>query len=113
MLPLLAVACDESDDDWRGGGGPPSLPEPVGTLVFDWSIEGRQDADACVEAEAATFDAIIVDQGYVVASISVPCEDFEASVGLYEDDFLARSSLLDASGRPALGRIFEDLFVIG
>ena len=111
LVPFLAVACDDDDDDWRRP--PPELPEAVGSLVFDWSIEGRQDADACVEVEAVTFEAIIVDEGFIIGGVSAPCEDFEARVDLYEDDFLARSSLLDASGRPALGRIFEDLFVIG
>jgi hypothetical protein len=109
---LLAVGC--SDDEFGSGGpsGPSRPPSAIGTLVFDWSIEGRQDADACVEVGAVSFDAIIVDEGFVIRDLSVPCEDFEASVELYVDDFLARSSLLDEQKRPAVGRIIEDLFVI-
>lgn len=109
---LLAVGCD--DDEFRSDGpsGPPGPPAATGTLVFDWSIDGRQDAEACVEIGAVSFDAIIVDEGWVVRDVSVPCEDFGASVELYVDDFLARSSLLDERRVPAVGRIIEDLFVI-
>lgn len=111
---LLAVGCDDDDFGPYGPGGPggPGEPTVTGTLVFDWSIDGRKDAEACVEAGAVTFDAIIVDEGWVVRDVTVPCEDFEASIDLYVDDFLARSSLLDESLVPALGRIIEDLFLI-
>jgi hypothetical protein len=108
---LAAGGCSDDDDDYPTQP-PPGSGSATGTLVFDWSIEGRQDADACVEAGAVSFDAIIVDEGFVIRSLSVPCEDFEASVELYVDDFLARSSLLAESRRPALGRIIEDLFLI-
>lgn len=106
---LVAVGC--TDDDF-GPPRPPGEPASTGELVFDWSIQGRQDAEACVEVGAISFDAIIVDEGFVVRDLSVPCEDFEASVRLYVDDFLARSSLLDDRSVPAVGRIVEDLFVI-
>jgi len=109
---LLAFGC--SDDEFGSGqpSGPSGPPLATGTLVFDWSIEGRQDAEACVEAGATTFDAIVIDEGFLIRDLSVPCEDFEASVDLYVDDFLARSSLLDERHTPALGRIIEDLFLI-
>lgn len=110
---LLAAGCNDDAEFGPGGpSGPSGPPTATGTLVFDWSIEGRQDADACVEFGAVTFDAIIVDEGFVIRDLSVPCEDFEASVELYVDDFLARSSLLDERQAPAVGRIIEDLFVI-
>ena len=109
---LLAVGCSDDEFDYPGPSGPVGPPSATGTLVFDWSIEGRQDADACVEVGAVSFDAIIVDEGFVIRDLSVPCEDFETSVELYVDDFLARSSLLDEDKRPAVGRIIEDLFVI-
>jgi hypothetical protein len=112
LVCALASACDEDRDQWREPE-PPSLPPPVGTLVFDWSIEGRQDADACVEVEAVSFDAVIVDEGFAIGRFSFPCEFFEGRVNLYEDDFVARSALLDELGRSALGRIFEDTFAIG
>lgn len=108
---LAAIGCSDDDDF----GAPPPPPGPgtaVGTLVFDWSIQGRQDADACVEVGAISFDAIMVDEGFVVGDVSAPCEDFEASVDLYVDDYLARSTLLDDRRLPALGRIIEDFFVI-
>jgi hypothetical protein len=106
---LVAVGC--SDDEFDPPR-PPGEPSSAGELVFDWSIQGRQDAEACVEVGAISFDAIIVDEGFVVRDLSVPCEDFEARVDLYVDDFLARSSLLDDRSVPAVGRIIEDLFVI-
>jgi hypothetical protein len=106
---LVAVGCTDDDFD---PPRPPGQPASTGELVFDWSIQGRQDAEACVEVGAISFDAIIVDEGFVVRDLSVPCEDFEASVSLYVDDFLARSSLLDDRSVPAVGRIVEDLFVI-
>jgi hypothetical protein len=110
---LVAVGCtDDNDFDPRAGAVPSGPPSAKGTLVFDWSIEGRQDADACVEVGATTFDAIIVDEGYVISELTVPCEDFAASIDLYVDDFLARSSLLDDRRFPALGRVIEDLFII-
>lgn len=109
---LLALGCDDDEFGSAGPSGPSGPPAATGTLVFDWSIEGRQDAEACVEVGAVSFDAIIVDEGFVVRDLSVPCEDFEARVELYTDDFLARSSLLDEEQRPAVGRIIEDLFVI-
>jgi hypothetical protein len=109
---LLALGCNDDEFGPIGPSGPSGPPAATGTLVFDWSIEGRQDAEACVEVGAVSFDAIIVDEGFVVRDLSVPCEDFEARVELYTDDFLARSSLLDEEQRPAVGRIIEDLFVI-
>lgn len=111
---LLNVGCDDDEFGPYGPSGPPGPGAPVasGTLVFDWSIEGRQDPEACVEFGAVTFDAIIVDEGWVIRNLTLPCEDFEARVELYVDDFLTRSSLLDETGAPALGRIIEDLFVI-
>jgi hypothetical protein len=109
---LLAVGCSDDEFGSQGPSGPSGPPAATGTLVFDWSIEGRQDAEACVEVGAVSFDAIIVDEGFVIRDLSVPCEDFEARVELYVDDFLARSSLLDEQQRPAVGRIIEDLFVI-
>jgi hypothetical protein len=105
----LVVGCSEDEFD---PPRPPGEPSSAGELVFDWSIQGRQDAEACVEVGAISFDAIIVDEGFVVRDLSVPCEDFEARVDLYADDFLARSSLLDDRSVPAVGRIVEDLFVI-
>jgi hypothetical protein len=111
---LLAVGCDDDEFGPYGPSGPggPVVPAVTGTLVFDWSIDGRQDAEVCVEVGAATFDAIIVDEGWVVRDLTAPCEDFVASIELYVDDFLARSSLLDERTVPAVGRIIEDLFVI-
>jgi hypothetical protein len=109
---LLAVSCDDDDDFGPGGPSEPRPSSATGTLVFDWSIQGRQDAEACVEVGAVSFDAIIVDEGWVIRDVSFPCEDFEASIELYVDDFLARSSLLDEEKAPAVGRIIEDLFVI-
>src|SRR5262245_3199624 len=93
LLSALSVsACDDDDDRLDDfGPGMPSGPVTTGTLVFDWSIEGRKDADACVEAGAVTFDAIIVDEGYVIGDVSAPCEDFTTGVNLYTDDFLTRS----------------------
>jgi hypothetical protein len=113
LISALAASGCSDDDDF--GAPPPPPPGPgsaVGTLVFDWSIQGRQDADVCVEVGAISFDAIIVDEGFVVGDVSAPCEDFEASVDLYVDDFLARSTLLDDRRLPALGRIIDDFFLI-
>lgn len=107
----LLCACSE-DDGFDPQRPPPTTQRPTGTLVFDWSIEGRKDADACDEVGALTFEAIVVDEGFVIGDVSAPCEDFETSVELYADDFLTRSSLLDVEGVPALRRIIEDIFVI-
>lgn len=110
-LAALVCACSEDDDFGSRRPGPGS-PSATGTLVFDWSIEGRKDAEACEEAGAVTFEAVVIDEGFLIGDVVVPCEDFEARVDLYVDDFLTRCSLLDERGVPALGRIIEDLFVI-
>lgn len=113
LVAVLLGACSE-DDDWGRPRPPPGGgPAATGTLIFDWSIEGAKDVEACDEAGAVSFQAIIVDEGFVIGDVSAPCEDFETSVELYVDDFLSRASLLDADGVPALGRIIEDLFTIG
>ena len=113
LVAVLLGACSE-DDDWGPPRPPPGgQPSATGTLIFDWSIEGAKDVEACDEAGAVSFEAIIVDEGFVIGDVSAPCEDFETSVELYVDDFLSRASLLDADGVPALGRIIEDLFTIG
>jgi hypothetical protein len=106
-----SLACSE-DHDERFGPYPPPSPERLGTVEFRWSIDGAQDPAACAAAEAATFQSLIADGGYIVEDIAAPCEDFSATLPLFVDDFRARSSLVSVSGYPVLGRIVEDLFVV-
>jgi hypothetical protein len=107
----VSLACND-DHDERFRPYPPPSPDRLGTVEFLWSIDGEQDPAACAAAEAATFQSLIADGGYIVESIAAPCEDFEATLPLFIDDFRARSSLVSVTGYPVLGRIVEDLFVI-
>jgi hypothetical protein len=107
----VSLACsDEHDERFRPG--PPLSPDRLGSVEFRWSIDGEEDPAACTASGAATFQALIADGGYIVESIAVPCEDFEATLPLFVDDFRSRSSLVSVDGYPVLGRIVEDLFVI-
>ncbi len=108
---LAAAACSDEDDRFREYPPPPA--PRLGSLEFSWSIDGERDPAACAAAGATTFQSLIVDGGFVVDDIRVPCEDFEASLRLYTDDFRARSALVNVDGYPALRRIVDDLFVIG
>jgi hypothetical protein len=105
-------ACSTDDHDFRYGDAPTQPSGPAGTLEYHWSINGRQEAEDCVDVGAVLFESVVIDRGFVVDGVTVPCEEFEARLSLYQDDFLARSALTDARGYPALGRIIEDIFLI-
>jgi hypothetical protein len=107
----VSLACsDDHDEGFRPY--PPPAPDRLGSVEFSWSIDGEQDPAACVAAEAATFQSLIADGGYIVESVAVPCERFEASLPLFIDDFRARSALVSVTGYPVMGRIVEALFVV-
>jgi hypothetical protein len=105
------IACSERDDDW---GYVPVVPPPAatGTLEYRWSINGRHQAEDCDTVGAVLFESLVADEGFLIDRVSAPCEDFEASLPLYPDDFRARSALTDASGLLAVGRVTEDVFLI-
>jgi hypothetical protein len=111
---LVVSACNDEGSYQQSDPYPsgPNTPTATGTLEFRWSIDGRQEAAACTEAGVVTFDAVIVDEGFVIGEVRAPCTDFETSAELYTDDFLARSTLIDERGSPALRRIVEDAFEI-
>jgi hypothetical protein len=107
----MTVACSDDEPDLQ-----PYSPVPVpgtrGTLEYNWTINGGRVESDCEAIGALLFEAIIIDQGFRVADVTVPCEDFHASVELYADDFVSRSALTDASAKLAVGRIIEDRFTI-
>jgi hypothetical protein len=106
----MLVACSEDDNEGFYG---PSRPVALdGLLQYRWSINGRQVADDCADVGAVLFESVVLDEGYVVDGVTVACEDFEATLPLYRDDFLARSAITDVNGRPAVGRVIENLFEI-
>jgi hypothetical protein len=107
----MGLACSE-DEPELPPYSPVPVPGTVGTLEYDWTINGRRVESDCDAVGAVLFEAVIVDQGIRVGSVAVPCEDFHASVELYADDFLSRSALTDVSGNLAVGRILEDRFAI-
>jgi hypothetical protein len=106
------LACSDEPNPISYSPVPVPAPGTAGTLEYDWTINGRQVGSDCEALGAVLFEAIIADQGYRVGRLSVPCEDFHASVGLYADDFVSRSALTDVSGNLAVGRIVEDRFLI-
>lgn len=106
----LAVACSDEPDPLPYS--PVPLPGTAGTLEYEWTINGRRVESDCAALGAVFFEAVIIDQGFAVADVAVPCDDFHASVELYADNFLSRSALVDVSGYPAAGRILEDRFAI-
>jgi hypothetical protein len=105
---IFAAGCDDDDDF----DAPPVGPPASGTLSLSWSIDGRQDAAACEEIGAVAFWTAVVDQGFVVEDLRVPCDEFRASLVLYADDFLVRSTLLDDAGLQVVRRVVEDTVVI-
>jgi hypothetical protein len=52
------------------------------------------------------------DEGFIVEDLSVPCDEFRASLVLYADDFRVRSTLLDDAGFQVVQRVVEDTVVI-
>jgi hypothetical protein len=107
---LVISACTEADEPFPQADVPP--PRTLGTLEYRWTINGERDPAACAAAGATQFQSLLADGGFIVESISVACDDFEASLPLYTDDFRARSALVNVEGFPVLRRIVEDLFVI-
>jgi hypothetical protein len=106
------VACSrDADNNYQYV--PPVQPSgPTGTLEYHWSINGRQVAEDCDAVGAVLFESLVADDGFLVEDVNAPCDDFEATLPLYVDDFVARSAMTTASGTLALGRIVQDVFVI-
>lgn len=111
MLPaavlLLFAACS---DDRRDEDRVPT--RPFGTLELRWSIDGETDPAACEALDATAFEVIVFDEGYFVTEREVPCSEFEASIELFVDDYVARSTLVDQYDFPVTRRIVEDFFLI-
>jgi hypothetical protein len=107
----MGIACSD-DEPQLAPYSPVPLPGTAGTLEYEWTINGRRVESDCEAIGALLFEALIVDQGFLVGDVAAPCEDFHASVELYADDFVSRSALTDAVGNPAVGRIVEDRFSI-
>ncbi len=109
---ILALACSDEHDGYDRGVRPPTSPAASGTLELSWSIEGRQDAAICQEVAAVAFETVLYDQGFGLGRWRAPCADFETSVDIYVDDFVARSTLVDINGARVGRRTVEDSFVI-
>jgi hypothetical protein len=112
---LLAGACwllfGCSDDE--PAAPPPPVPSgETGILAYSWSIQGQKVAADCAAVGAVAFQSIVVDRGYIIDGVRVPCTDFETRLQLYTGAFLSRGSLVETDGFPATGRISEDIFVI-
>jgi hypothetical protein len=103
------AGCSEDDNQFYGPSRPVELD---GVLQYRWSINGRQDADDCADVGAVLFESLVLDEGFVVDGVNVPCEDFEATMPLYRDDFMARSAITDVNGFPAVGRVIDTFFRI-
>jgi hypothetical protein len=61
---------------------------------------------------ATAFEIAIFDEGFFVTEVEAPCDVFTTSLQLYVDDYVARTTLVDAFNDLATGRLVTDFFVI-
>jgi hypothetical protein len=106
------TACGEDPDDYRPQPGPPAPPTVRATLQINWTIDGTRDPALCERISAVAFDSVISSRGFFVTEILAPCPDFETRVSLWVDRFVVRAALVDATERPATGRIVEDVVTL-
>jgi hypothetical protein len=85
----------------------------TGTLVIEWSIEGRNDAASCRALDAASLE-IQISRGFEdpVTEVEAPCDAFSKEIELFDGEYDIRGTLVDASGEPAaLKKIVVDVLV--
>jgi hypothetical protein len=105
----LCPACSDDDDADDDRSAPA---RPVGTLELSWSIDGQTDPAVCQTLGAEAFEVIIFDEGFFVTEREPPCTDFVTSLDLFVDDYVARTTLVDANDFLVTRRTVEDYFQI-
>lgn len=101
---------DLDDDDAFGDGA--NGDAPVGFFTTQWMIAGATDASACEDFGADSVAISVFDDGFFVSSARVPCDQFDASLGLIEDDYTAEAVLLDDENVAISDVILIDQFSI-
>lgn len=106
---MLWVALGSSGCFFDGGhsDGP-----RLGTLLVDWTVEGRHATAACRETGADTVDITIsTGRGDVVDEFQELCESFEVSVDLLPGTYLIDAVLLDANGTAITTTVSDRVFI--
>ena len=76
----------------------PVTPIETGYLSVEFTITGVADPDICAQYNAAGFELRIFDlAGARVAEAEVPCNNFNASLELFEGAYIARARLVDTA----------------
>jgi hypothetical protein len=86
---LLFMACGADED---------SDPIEAGLLTVEWSLLSGFDPGACATFGADAMELVIFDElGSVVTEIEAPCEDFVATIELFDGIYDADATLVDAA----------------
>lgn len=97
----------DDDDDFRSEFVGP------GTLVVDWSIDGRQDAFVCADFGVDSISiAVETTSGFYIGEYVQACEAFATSIPLDPDTYFADAVLLDRAGREITTAVPIDPFSV-
>jgi len=84
----------------------------LGTLLVDWTVEGRHATAACRETGADTVNiAISTGHETLVDEFQELCETFEVSVDLLPGTYLIDATLLDANGVEITTTVTDRVFI--
>ena len=84
----------------------PPPPYVSGSLIVDWSIDGRKDPGECRQGAVESI-SIVVETAYgtFVGEYEQACEAFATSIELEPGDYVADVVLLDPTGSERTTRI--------
>jgi hypothetical protein len=76
-----------------------SAPPVLGTVIFDWTVNGTTDPYECRLADADAFSVSIYDdRDRFVGTFDAACEDFRTSILLDRGWYSADALLVDRAG---------------
>lgn len=113
-LVLIGLQSCVIEADPRHHSGPGNI-TTAGTLVVDWTVDGRADPDACDQSAAATLDTSVwTSQGDPVGEFSDPCDVFVTSIDLEPGSYYAEAVLRDAYGADRTTAVpMDDITIFG
>jgi hypothetical protein len=86
---LVLMACGADED---------SEPIETGLLTVEWSLLSGFDPGACSTFGADRMELVIFDElGEVVTEVEAPCDDFAATIELFDGIYDADATLVDAA----------------
>lgn len=107
LAACTVTGCSTDDDDFFSEFGGP------GTLIVDWSIDGRQDRFVCADFGVDTISvAVSTTDGFFIGEFLQDCEAFATSIPLDPDTYFADAVLLDDFGQEITTVVAIDVFSV-